>query len=262
MNAWSANLWAEMLKTRKSRIFPASVVFFVFIGLMMGILVYLSLHPELTGRSDLLEMKTSFLNGSDWNSYFELLLQILLTVGLLGSGMVTSWIFGREFADRTAKDLLAMPFPRYTPILSKFIILFAWTVILCFSMLISGLLTGWLIGLNGWVGADFSAFLKVFLKGTVLNALLITPVAFIALVGRGIMLPISTTILILILTQIIFVGIPSITPYFPWALPALISGVGGEATPAAGPVSYIIFLFTFLSGLLGTILRWKHADQR
>ena len=46
---------------------------------------------------------------ADWNSYFGILTQSIGVGGVLIFGFVASWIFGREYSDGTAKDLLALP---------------------------------------------------------------------------------------------------------------------------------------------------------
>ena len=107
MKRLQAALWVEFLKVRRTKILPVSFFFFMFIGVMMGMLLFLSMHPELASRSSTISMKTSFLGGSDWNAFYELLIQIILTVGVIGFGFITSWSFGREFSDRAIKDLLA-----------------------------------------------------------------------------------------------------------------------------------------------------------
>jgi ABC-2 type transport system permease protein len=262
MEALQATLWMELLKIRKSTVFRLSIYFFIFIGMMMGLLMYLSMHPEIASRSSTVRMKTSFLGGSDWNGYFGLLMQIVLTVGVIGAGFVTSWGFGREFADRVVKDLLALPVSRSTIVISKLFILFAWSILLMIVVLLAAMATGFLIKLPGWSEADFMHFLKVYMICAVLNALLISPVAFAASAGRGYMLPISFVILIMILTQMLFIGLPQLSIWFPWAVPALYSGVAGIAVPEAGPISYLLYGLVVLAGVLGTIGWWRFADHK
>ena len=257
-----AALWMELLKVRKTRIFPISICFFIFIGIMMGFLMFVSQHPEIANRSATISAKTSFLPGSDWTAFYDLLIQIILTVGVIGSGIITSWGFGREFSDRAIKDLLALPVSRSTIVLSKLIVLFAWNIILSITVLVAALFTGLLVQLPGWTEGALFPFLVNYIVCTILNSLLITPVAFVASAGRGYMLPISFVILIMILTQMLFVSLPWISFWFPWALPALFSGVAGEAIPAPGFISYFIYGITVLGGLFGTIAWWRYADHK
>lgn len=262
MNTLQPALWMETLKIRRSPVFKVSFYFFIFIGIMMGLLMYLSMHPEIASRSSTMEFKTSFLGGSNWSGFFGLLMQLILTLGMIGSGIITGWVFGREYSDRVAKDLLALPVSRSTIVLSKFIMLFFWSILLMALMLVAALLTGAVIGLQGWADADLASFLKNYAICGLLNTLLITPVAYVASAGKGYMLPISFVILVLILTQFIFVGFPALAAWFPWALPALISGVAGPIAPDPRPVSWILYGAIVAAGAVGTVLWWRYGDHK
>lgn len=255
-------LWMEILKIRKSPVFKISFLFFIFIGMMMGLLMYLSMHPDIARRSSTLEFKTSFLAGSNWSAFFGLLMQLILTLGMIGSGFITSWVFGREFADRVIKDLLALPVSRSVIVLSKFLVLFFWSFLLMGLMLIASLLTGAMIGIPGWADADLTPFLKNYMMCGFLNTLLITPVAYLASAAKGYMLPISFIILILILTQFIFVGVPDLAIWFPWALPALYSGVAGPIAPDPVLISWVLFGAVVAAGSAGTLLVWRYGDHQ
>jgi ABC-2 type transport system permease protein len=91
--------------------------------------------------------------------------------------------------------------------------------------------------------------------------LLCAPVAFVASLGRGYLLPIGFVLLTLIMTNLVAVGAPDFAPYFPWAFPALISGVAGQAVPHPNAGSAIIFIATVIAGYAGTVLWWRYADQ-
>ena len=45
MKKLKAALWVEVLKVRRTKIFLISVCFFIFIGIMMGLLMFISMHP-------------------------------------------------------------------------------------------------------------------------------------------------------------------------------------------------------------------------
>lgn len=262
MKRLRAALWVELLKVRRAKIFLISVCFFIFMGIMMGMFMFLSMHPEIANRSSTIEMKTSFLGGSDWKAYYNLLIQMLLTVGVIGSGIIASWVFGREFSDHVIKDILALPVHRSTIVISKLIVLFAWSILLAILFITAGILTGIGIHIPGWEAGYLFSFLKCYMVCSILNALLITPVAFVASAGRGYILPVSFVILVMILTQTVMVGLPGLTAWFPWALPALYSGVAGNVLPLPGPASYMLYFILVLAGLVGTLAWWRFADHK
>ncbi len=132
MKKLAVSLWAESLKVRKSRVFWISLVFFIFIAFMMGLMMYIQKHPELSEKLGLIGTKASILDlgENDWQSYFGLLIEILAGVGLIGFGFVTAWVFGREYTDHTLKDILAMPVSRTSIVISKLIVVVVWSLLL------------------------------------------------------------------------------------------------------------------------------------
>jgi ABC-2 type transport system permease protein len=262
MKNFGVTLWAEGLKTQKSKIFSGTILFFVFIGVIMGIFMYAARHPEIAGRSAVMSSKVSMIGKGDWPSFFGLLIQMVLTVGYMGFGIAVSWLFGREYVDKTIKDIISLPVSSTTIVLSKFLLFFLWSNLLSLILFIAALLTGMLTNMPGWDFNDFIEGFSMYMQSAFFNILLCTPVAFIASLGRGYLLPIAYIILSLIITQLLFVGMPSVTLYIPWALPALHSGIAGEAAPYVVFASYVIFAIFVLLGLYGTSFWWKHADLK
>jgi ABC-2 type transport system permease protein len=262
MKGFYAAFITEVSKALRSKMLWITLVFFAFTSIMMGFLMLVSKHPEIAGNSAVLSTKASFIGSASWKSFFNLLIQMCLVLGMLGPGMVTIWVFGREYSDRVIKDLLALPVSRQIIVSSKFVIIFFWSVLLLFVLFAAGILSGFIISLDGWSKDAFVHFVRAFTGSSILTILLCTPIAFITSVSRGYLLPVAVLILILIATQFLFVGLAGITPYFPWAVPALFSGAAAPFASRPGIISYIILFFTSLSGLLGTIAWWKFADQK
>lgn len=262
MKGLFAALWAEGLKVRRSKMFLGTILIFAFVAIMMGLLVFVVRHPEIAGRSAMVRAKSSVVGDADWPSFLNLLIQSVLALGPIGFGMVTAWVFGREYSDRVAKDLLALPVSRFTIVLAKFIITILWSIALAFTLLFAALVTGLAVHIPGWsAGVVLHAF-SLFTRSAILTLLLCTPVAFIASASRGYLLAIAFAFITLILTNLVAVGVPNFTPYFPWAIPALCSGMaGGEALPHAGATSYVILVLTSILGFVGTAAWWRYADQ-
>ena len=128
----TVSFWAECLKIRKSKVFWLSIVFFAFVTFMMGLLMFVQVHPEISGKMGMVGTKASMLRaaGPNWQNYFALLTQGIAAIGLVGYGFVTSWVFGQEYSDNTAKDILALPVSRSYIVLSKFIVIGLWSILL------------------------------------------------------------------------------------------------------------------------------------
>lgn len=261
MEGFYAALNIEFLKVWKSKMLWITIIFFVFISIMMGFLVFVAKHPEIAKNSAVISTKASFIGNTDWPSYFGLLVQFGMALTFVGAGIVTVWIFGREYSDRTIKDILALPVTRISIVAAKFIIAFIWSFLLLIIMFIVSLLSGLIINLEGWSAQLFTHSCVLFTETTLLTLILLTPVAFITCISRGYLLPFAFIILTMIVTQFVMIGLKFVSPYFPWAIPALITGVAGPENPEANILSWIILCGTSLLGFIGTALWWRYADQ-
>lgn len=255
-------LWVESLKIRRSRIFWATVIFFILVSSMMSLVMFVQKYPEISAKLGMIGDKASLLRFGepDWKNYFRLLIEGMSGVGLVGTGFVTSWIFGREFSDHTIKDILSLPVSRVYIVISKFIMVVLWSVILSFVYFIFGLLFGLLVDLPGLSSEIISANGKIFCATSFLLILLCTPVAFLASYSRGYIFPIGFVILTMILAN--FSGLVGLGPYFPWAVPGLYGMPSGAVGMQLNIASYIILICTCLAGFFGTIAIWRYADQK
>ena len=251
----------ELIKTLRSKMLWATIIFFTFISIMLGFLMLVAKHPEIAGESAVLSIKASLISKADWPTYFWLLMQMVLTVGSIGPAIVAIWVFGREYSDRVIKDLLALPVSRSMIVFSKFIIAFAWSLLLLLLLYVLGILCGLIIHLDGWGRELFVQKTLTYFVSAVLTILLFPVISLITCISRGYLLPVGIAILILIATQFIFLGLPSLTPYFPWAIPGLYSGIAGPLSPKAGVISYVILGLTSLLSITGTLAWLRYADQ-
>jgi ABC-2 type transport system permease protein len=261
MKSISAALWSEILKVRRSKILWIMGLIFLFIPFMMGLLMFVQKYPEIASKLGMIGTKASMLRigKADWLTYFGLIIQTIAGIGLIGFGFVTSWIFGREYSDRTAKDMLALPTPRSLIVISKYIVVLIWCIILSLIFLVFGLIIGTSIHLSGWSINMVFYNADKFIATSLFTILLCTPVGFFASYGRGYLLPIGFVVFTMIIAQ--FSGLVSLGPYFPWAIPGLFSVSGNLNNPQLGAVSYIILFLTCILGLIGTIAWWRFADQ-
>ena len=154
-----------------------------FIG---GFFMMILKDPTIAEKMGIISTKAKVLGtNADWPSYLNLLTQAVSVGGLVVFGFVVSWIFGREYSDRTIKDLLALPISRNIIVISKFIVFFLWCTILSISVFLVGLIVGKFINLPGWSIEVLFSNGMVFIICSLLTVLLSTPVAFFASFGRG-----------------------------------------------------------------------------
>ena len=69
--------------------------------------------PEAARSMGLISTKAQLAAGvADWPAFFGMLAQAIAIGGAIVFAILTAWVFGREFSDRTAKELLALPTSR------------------------------------------------------------------------------------------------------------------------------------------------------
>jgi ABC-type transport system involved in multi-copper enzyme maturation permease subunit len=259
MKSIEVTLWAEILKVRKSKVFWLSLTFFAFVSFMMGLMMMIQQHPEISEKLGLIGTKASLLRFGEpnWKNYFNLLLQGIGAIGLIGYGFITSWVFGREYSDKTLKDILSLPVPRSSIVISKLMVAALWSILLAVVFICFSVIFGYMSGISGWSDEIFSKFVLNSTITTLLTILLCTTTSFFASISGGVLLPIGIIILTMMMAN--FSGLVGLGPYFPWAIPSLV------CLPSGAPIgiaSYIVLGTTSMLGLTGTLAWWRFADQK
>jgi len=255
MNNLAQAVWVETLKFRRSKMPPLTLLGFLLIPLMGGFFMIILKDPEFARRVGLISAKAQLVAGTaDWPTFLNLLAQAVAIGGIILFGFIGSWVFGREYSDRTVKDLLALPTSRSAIVLAKFVVVMGWSIVATAVIYFVGLAVGTAVGLPSVPDEVFWQSTITIVISAILTISLVAPIAFIASVGRGYLAPLGAAILVIFLAQII--AIVGYGEYFPWAVPALYS----QGSPI-GPVSFLLVFLTGLAGMAGTFLWWELADQ-
>jgi len=257
MNNLTDMIWIELRKAIRSRMPVWTALASLFMPLGMAFLIFLARNPELSRKLGLVSAKANLIaySATDWPTYLGLFGQITAVGGFFFFVMAISWVFGREFADCTLKDMLAVPVQRSSILLAKFVVVAIWSAAMTLVILTLGLGMGAIIQLPG-------GSLSVVLRGSAVAAMaaclciaVVLPFALFASAGRGYLLPLGVAVLALITANLVVVV--GWGEYFPWAVPMLYA----QGKSYTGPISYSIVFLTGLAGMIGTYLWWKFADQ-
>jgi ABC-type transport system involved in multi-copper enzyme maturation permease subunit len=253
-------LKAELIKIKHSRIILITFLVFTIPPLMGGVFMLIIRDPEALAKAGALAMKVRAMNfTSNWASYLDVLVQAMGVGGLLLFGFVASWIFGREYSEGTAKDLLSLPVTRTEIVHAKFAVYFLWCIGLALGNLLVGFGIGSILSLSEFNLEIISGILVQYMKTTLLTLALGTPIAFFAFWGKGYLAPLGFVSVCIVFAQI--VAATGYGHYFPWAIPGLYSGAGGELKNSLNIFSYLILLMITVAGYIFTIAWWKFADQ-
>ena len=256
---WTA-IGVELRKARHSRVPWGIVVGFSLIPLVGGLFMVILKDPETARRLGLLGTKAQLVGGSaDWPTYLGLLEQALAVGGGVLFAFLTAWIFGREFADRTVRGLLAIPTPRWTLVVAKAVVVVIWGVSISAWIIALGFAIGALVSIPGWTSElTWQALGTLAIVAAMVIGLQSTT-AFFASAGRGYIAPLAWAVLTIAAAQVLAVlGHGAV---FPWAVPALVSGAAGPEGEVATGVSYLLVAVTVAIGMAAVILWWERADQ-
>ncbi len=249
----------ELMKLRRSKLFWITIAFFMFIPLMMGLLMLVAQNPEIIKKLGIVGTKATLFSQNNWKGFLDMLNQLVAVIGLIGFGFVTAWVFGREYIEHTIINILALPVTRTSIVISKFLLIFIWCLLLSIVLYITGIIIGHIIGIQSWSTEILSEFTKKYFSVALMTILLSTPIAIVTCYSRGIIAPLGFVILLVIMSQ--FVSVAGLGPYFPWAIPGVSTVVEGTQGMELVPGSYIIVLITSILGVFGTIAWWRKADQ-
>jgi ABC-2 type transport system permease protein len=260
MNAFLAAFWVESLKARRSRITLLTAAGFILLPLAGGLFMVILKNPAQAQAWGLISAKAQLTVGvADWTAYFGMLLQGIAMGGAILFALITAWVFGREFSDHTAKEILALPTSRTVIVGAKFVLLGLWSMALTLLVVLVGLGVGWAVGIPGWSSElGWTSILSI-LSIAFFTFLLMPFVALVASWGRGYLPPMGWTILSLVFANI--AALLGWGDWFPWAIPVMISAL---ARPKAVPVelhSYVVIFLAFIAGLAATFVWWRSADQ-
>ena len=158
MNNFSSALWVELLKMRRSK-----VPLFIALGFSIAPLISGLFHdhferPVEAQSMGLISTKAQLAAGTaEWSALFNMLAQATAVGGAIIFAIFTIWIFGREFADHTAKELLALPTSREAIVAAKFLLVAIWTFCLTLLCYFLGLIVGLLVVIPGWSSELFGS---------------------------------------------------------------------------------------------------------
>ena len=120
MKIFLSALSVELFKIRKSKVIWLTLIAATIAPLMAGFFMFALKYPDLVKDAGLLGAQAQIAGEASWPAYLNLHAQMLAIGGILIYGFTMSWVFGREYADGTIKDLLVLPYSRIIIVVAKF----------------------------------------------------------------------------------------------------------------------------------------------
>lgn len=196
-------------------------------------------------------------NGKNWVDFTNSgLMFIVALIGLVGFGVLSSWVFAQEFTAQTFKDLLALPISRKTIIAGKMLAIELAELAITVLEVLLLLGAGWLWLRTPIPAEQWQRIITMVPRTFVYNVLLSLAWPLIASLTRSVLIPTALSFATMIIA-VMFAG-QSVGQYIPWVIPSYYL-----ANPHfSGSISYILIVLTGLIGIYGTIYVWTVKDQQ
>jgi ABC-type transport system involved in multi-copper enzyme maturation permease subunit len=253
-------LGTEFLKLKRTKITWIIGLAFCFAPLSIGFFMMILMNPELAKNMGLLTAKAQLtIPAADWATYLKFT-AIILSAGSFVLGIMEAYVFGREYMQGTAKNMLTLPIRRSVFAAAKLVTAAAWYTAVIVFVYVVALLFGLVIGLPGFdpslIPPNIGLVLQLLLQTLLLGSL----PAWMAVIGRGILAPIGFTLFTSLALGQLFShtgwGI-----FCPWAIPLLTANAGASDTAVPGAVAWIILGITFIVGAIAAWLTLDRADN-
>jgi ABC-2 type transport system permease protein len=190
----------------------------------------------------------------DWNGYIGAATQVTGAGGLLGAGLVLGWMVGREFSDRAIHGLFALPIGRATLVGAKLLAFGIWAAAVAVTLPTVLVIVGALAGL-GTPDEDALRALARLAVVSAAGALLATPVALAATLGRSVLAPVGVSVALLVVAEVSVIA--GAGGWMPLAAPTLWAVTDGVAATLGQTALVIPFAAVWVGA---SLLAWHRLQ--
>jgi ABC-2 type transport system permease protein len=177
-------------------------------------------------------------------------------------GLVTAYVFGREYSEGTAKEMLTLPIRRECFVAAKTAILVAW--LLGLTLLSVAVQAGGaaIVGIDGASWAVATECLGVSLKAALLIFATLPVVALLAMRGKGYLAPLAYSGV----AATLGLGLAEAgwTRWFPWSMQMTVAGMAlfpAVPMPSLVTASWVLMALVFAAGAGGVVWYFDSADS-
>jgi bacitracin transport system permease protein len=238
-------LYTEVLKLKRSYMFFISLLGAIAAPFITFVSTLVKQH-KFSDQTFL--FKTFF---TDVNFY------ILMLIGVPIYGVITTYLFNREYAERTLKNLLTIPVSKVNLVFSKLLLLLLWILTLTLVSFLTATIFGFIANLDDFSIAVWLRSLKEFITGGLLLFSLSTPIILVTLLIRNYVASIIVTIMITMVNVMIYGS--EYSALYPWSAVEVIT-TGHFFKQYAAFLSYMSIFATSILCLILALFYFQRKD--
>lgn len=251
----------EFFKLRRSKVTWITFAAYTFMVAIAGFFMWMMKNPALAEKLGLLGQKAKFAFGGqqiDWTTFLDFIVEMGGIGGLIMCSVIATYIFGREYADGMAKNLLALPVRRSAFVLAKFIVAAMWFGLLTLWIVPLSRIVGGTVGLGNPAAGLLSHAATRLLVLAIMSLCCSTLTAWVAVETKGYFAPLGFCITTLVLASVF--GATGWGPWVPWSIVGIYSGMAGPGISLSWG-SYLVVAMTAAAGAALVVRHETFADN-
>ena len=253
-------LTTEFLKLRRSKVTWLTLATMSIGPLAIALFMWIVREPGRAAKLGLLGAKANLAGlTATWPAYFSMLTLVIGLGGMLLLAFIVAYVFGREMAEGTQKNLLALPVAREWFVLGKLVVIAVWWALLALAVLAEALAIGAALGLPSFSSALLARAVANALLAAGIAYLFAPIVAWITTLGRGYLPPLGFAFAMLALGNIF--SKTGWATWFPWSIVPAFIGVVGQPVANLPVHSVVIAALTFVIGIAATMAQTRWGDN-
>jgi bacitracin transport system permease protein len=181
---------------------------------------------------------------------------MIIIFGLMVYTVFAAYIYSREYSENTLKMILTIPMSKSSLLICKFLVLTIWCVLLSMLSWFFCLIVGGICGASEISAMILAKSLLESIYGTVLLLFTLTPIIFLSIWTKGIVVPVITSSAILMLNAAL--SNESWAALFPWSSCYLL--IVGRLEQTGYPLSLIVSII-LVTSIMGIALSFWYFNK-
>lgn len=232
----------EFLKIKRSPLILLSFLGISIVPLLMGLI-----FPKEVGG----------IEGVTFASFVEDVQMLnLMVMGILMFGLITSYVFSKEFEENTLKATLAIPVRRPRLLWDKFLVVFVWILCLLVANVLEVIMICIIWGVEGLNLSSIATAFGLAIRDGLIFMPLLTPIVFVTLLVRRYVAGIVFSIGVVVI-NIVALASEVYYAYYPYTIPLFLTGPVPEEMIISVPISILILMGTGLLGAIGSVIYFR-----